>query len=88
MSIAVKVPTILRTYTAGESEVSVDPSEPTLSATITALESAYPGLSARVLDDAGADDPGAVDHQIGRAAHVGKRRNQLAHILVARDVGT
>ena len=54
MSVSVRIPTILRTYTSGASEVSVDPQAPTLSATITALESAYPGLSARVLDDAGA----------------------------------
>jgi molybdopterin converting factor small subunit len=54
MSVAVRIPTILRSYTAGAAEVSVEPSEPTLSSTITALESAYPGLSARVLDDQGA----------------------------------
>ena len=48
MSVSVRIPTILRTYTAGASEVSVDPQEPTLSATITALETAYPGLSARL----------------------------------------
>jgi molybdopterin synthase sulfur carrier subunit len=54
MSVSVRIPTILRTYTSGVSEVSVEPQEPTLSATITALEAAYPGLSARVLDDAGA----------------------------------
>ena len=54
MSVAVRIPTILRTYTAGAAEVSVEPAGPTLSATITALEEAYPGLSARVLDDQGA----------------------------------
>jgi molybdopterin converting factor small subunit len=54
MSVAVRIPTILRTYTAGAAEVSVEPAEPTLAATITALEEAYPGLSARVLDDQGA----------------------------------
>lgn len=54
MSVAVRIPTILRTYTGGAAEVAVDPAEPTLSGTLTALESAYPGLSARVLDDAGA----------------------------------
>jgi molybdopterin converting factor small subunit len=54
MSVAVRIPTILRSYTAGAAEVSVQPDEPTLAATITALESAYPGLSARVLDDQGA----------------------------------
>jgi molybdopterin converting factor small subunit len=54
MSVAVRIPTILRSYTGGAAEVSVHPDEPTLSATITALEAAYPGLSARVLDDRGA----------------------------------
>ena len=54
MSVAVRIPTILRSYTAGVAEVSVEPAEPTLSATITALETAYPGLTARVLDDQGA----------------------------------
>ncbi|MCU0302361.1 MAG: MoaD/ThiS family protein [Candidatus Nanopelagicales bacterium] len=54
MSVAVRIPTILRSYTGGEAEVRVEPAEPTLSGTIAALEAAYPGLSARVLDDAGA----------------------------------
>lgn len=53
MSVAVRIPTILRTYTGGAAEVRVDPAEPTLAATITALEASYPGLSARVLDDQG-----------------------------------
>ena len=54
MTISVRIPTILRSYTGGVAEVSVEPTAPTLSATITALESSYPGLSARVLDDQGA----------------------------------
>jgi len=54
MTISVRIPTILRSYTDGAAEVSVEPTAPTLSATITALESSYPGLSARVLDDQGA----------------------------------
>jgi len=54
MSVAVRIPTILRSYTDGAAEVSVQPAAATLSATITALEAAYPGLSARVLDDQGA----------------------------------
>jgi molybdopterin converting factor small subunit len=54
MSVSVRIPTILRTYTGGESEVTVDPAEDTLAAVIEALEAAAPGIRARVLDDAGA----------------------------------
>jgi molybdopterin converting factor small subunit len=54
MSVSVRIPTILRTYTGGESEVTVDPAEDTLASVIEALEIAAPGIRARVLDDAGA----------------------------------
>lgn len=55
MSISVRVPTILRTYTDGASEVSVEPAgDATLSDVIAALEAAHPGIAARVLDDNGA----------------------------------
>jgi molybdopterin converting factor small subunit len=54
MSVSVRIPTILRTYTGGESEVTVDPAEDTLAAVIEALEVAAPGIRARVLDDTGA----------------------------------
>jgi molybdopterin converting factor small subunit len=55
MSVAVRVPTILRTYTGGESAVSVDVGDgATLSDVVDSLESAYPGIKARVLDDTGA----------------------------------
>ena len=54
MSVAVRIPTILRTYTDGESEVTVDPAEDTLASVLEALEAAAPGIRARVLDDAGA----------------------------------
>ena len=53
MSVSVRIPTILRTYTGGESEVSVEPSEDTLAGVIEALEAAAPGIRARVLDDSG-----------------------------------
>jgi len=52
--VSVRIPTILRTYTGGESEVSVEPAEDTLAGVIEALEVAAPGIRARVLDDAGA----------------------------------
>ena len=51
MSIAVKIPTILRTYTGGAGDVTV--SGDTLRDALTDLESQYPGIGARVLDDEG-----------------------------------
>ncbi|MGH3425538.1 MAG: MoaD/ThiS family protein [Nocardioidaceae bacterium] len=52
MSVSVRIPTILRTYTGGESEVSAEGD--TLTAVIDSLESAYPGLKTRVVDETGA----------------------------------
>ncbi len=51
MSISVRVPTILRPYTQGASEVSVEGS--TLSEVLESLDTSYPGIKARVLDDTG-----------------------------------
>lgn len=51
MSIAVKIPTILRTYTAGASEVTV--SGGTLAEALGDLDAQYPGIGGRVLDDEG-----------------------------------
>ena len=51
MSIAVKVPTILRTYTAGQADVTV--SGANLSEALADLDRQYPGIGARVLDDDG-----------------------------------
>jgi sulfur-carrier protein len=50
-AVSVRVPTILRTYTGGASEVSVRGG--TLAEVIEALESAYPGMRTRLLDDEG-----------------------------------
>jgi MoaD family protein len=47
----VRVPTILRPYTQGVSEVSVEGS--TLSEVLDSLDSSYPGIKARVLDESG-----------------------------------
>ena len=52
MSVSVRIPTILRTYTGGASEVTTDGGS--LAEVIDALEVAHPGLRARVLDDDGA----------------------------------
>ena len=51
MSVSVRVPTILRTYTGGESEVSA--SGANLSEVLDDLEANYSGIKARVLDDEG-----------------------------------
>jgi sulfur-carrier protein len=51
VSVKVRIPTILRTYTKGESEVAVDGG--TLAEVVDALESSYPGIKARVLDESG-----------------------------------
>jgi molybdopterin synthase sulfur carrier subunit len=51
MSISVKVPTILRTYTNGSAEVTVNGE--TLAGAIADLDAQFPGIGARVLDDDG-----------------------------------
>lgn len=51
MSVTVRVPTTLRTLTAGESEVAVEGE--TLAQVIDALESTHPGFKERLLDDEG-----------------------------------
>jgi molybdopterin synthase sulfur carrier subunit len=51
VSVTVRVPTILRTYTGGASQVAVEGG--TLSEVVSALEAAHPGIAARVLDDQG-----------------------------------
>ena len=51
MSVSVRIPTTLRTLTAGASEVAVDGS--TVGEVLTALEAAHPGFVERLLDDDG-----------------------------------
>jgi sulfur-carrier protein len=51
MTVSVRIPTILRTYTNGESEVSADGG--TLAEVLDSLESSYPGIKGRILDDQG-----------------------------------
>ena len=52
MSVSVRIPTILRTYTDGESEVSARGA--TLAEVIDDLETNFSGIKARILDDQGA----------------------------------
>lgn len=52
MSVSVRVPTILRTYTGGESVVDADGA--TLLEVLDDLDARYPGIKGRVLDDTGA----------------------------------
>lgn len=51
MSVTVRVPTTLRTLTAGASEVAVEGA--TVGDVVTALEATYPGFRDRLLDDNG-----------------------------------
>lgn len=51
MSINVRVPTILRTYTEDQSQVTAEGD--TLTAVLDSLEASYPGIKARVVDDEG-----------------------------------
>ena len=52
MSVSVRIPTILRTYTGGASEV--DAQGATLAEVLEDLDASYPGIRARILDDQGA----------------------------------
>jgi molybdopterin synthase sulfur carrier subunit len=51
MSVTVRVPTTLRTLTAGEGEVEVDAG--TVGQVIASLEGAHPGFRDRLLDEDG-----------------------------------
>ena len=51
MAVSVRIPTILRTYTGGSSEVEA--SGDTLLAVLDDLEANHTGIRARVLDDNG-----------------------------------
>jgi molybdopterin converting factor small subunit len=52
LSVSVRIPTILRPYTGGAAEVTADGGS--LAEVLDALETAHPGIRARVLDDEGA----------------------------------
>jgi sulfur-carrier protein len=51
MSVSVRIPTILRTYTGGAAEVTAQ--EGTLREVLGKLDAAYPGLAGRILDESG-----------------------------------
>lgn len=52
MSVTLRVPTILRSLTGGESELSVD-GVATLAELIDKVDAEHPGIRGRVLDDDG-----------------------------------
>ena len=51
MSVSVRIPTILRTYTGGESEVSAEGD--TVAAVLDHLDSNYSGIKGRIVDEKG-----------------------------------
>jgi molybdopterin synthase sulfur carrier subunit len=51
VSVSVRIPTILRSYTGGDSEVTAQGG--TLAEVLDDLEANYSGIKARILDDTG-----------------------------------
>ncbi|MDE2125427.1 MAG: MoaD/ThiS family protein [Armatimonadetes bacterium] len=51
MAVTVLIPTPLRRYTEDNTEVSAEPG--TISGVIASLDGKYPGIAARITDDAG-----------------------------------
>ena len=51
MAVSVRIPTILRTYTGDQSQVTADGD--TLADVLESLESSFPGIKARVVDEDG-----------------------------------
>ena len=51
MTVSVRIPTILRTFTGGAAEVSAG--EGTLREVIAGLDATYPGIGGRIVDDTG-----------------------------------
>lgn len=51
MSVSVRIPTILRTYTDGKAEVSGEGT--TLREVLQKLDADFPGIGARILDESG-----------------------------------
>jgi molybdopterin synthase sulfur carrier subunit len=51
MSVSVRIPTILRTYTGGASEVTAEGAD--VAEVLDDLEANHPGIKERVLDDLG-----------------------------------
>jgi sulfur-carrier protein len=51
MSVSVRIPTILRSYTGGAAEVTTGPG--TLREVINDLDASYPGIGGRIVDDGG-----------------------------------
>jgi sulfur-carrier protein len=51
MTVSVRIPTILRSYTGGAAEVPAPAG--TLREVLAGLDGSYPGITARILDDTG-----------------------------------
>jgi molybdopterin converting factor small subunit len=51
MSVNVRVPTILRSYTDGDSEVTAEGA--TVAEVLDALDGSYPGIKGRIVDEQG-----------------------------------
>lgn len=52
MSVSVRIPTILRSYTGDESQVSAEGAD--VKSVLDSLEANFPGIKARIVDEDGA----------------------------------
>ena len=52
MTVSVRIPTILRSYTDDESQVTVDGAD--VNEVLESLDAAFPGIKARIVDEDGA----------------------------------
>ncbi len=52
MAVTVRVPTILRTYTGGESQVLAEGAS--LNEVLDSLDASYPGIKGKIVDEQGA----------------------------------
>jgi len=79
IGVLVRIPPALRSYTAGEDEVVLDASD--LAGMLKALDSSFPGIRDRVVDEAGRRRPYVnlfLNEDLHRGIEAGGRRAYLA----------
>ena len=77
MSVSVRIPTILRSYTGGAAEVGANAG--TLREVIAGLNAEFPGIGSRLLDDTG--------RTAGRESEVTFGENRERHLRMLAQPG-